>query len=296
MSSALVEMFNNTPMTTSLSIADGIKMPHASVIKLVRKYIKTLQGFGSLGFEIRVMREDGKGGEQGEIALLNEGQAIFLLTLQRNTEKVVQFKFALVKAFLELRDIATQRTPHTNNPLNLNHRADIRVSADRTFRSVVRSCRKAGISLPNALRRANKITLNETGIDMLQDCAIELPPDLEKSTNIISSYYADFIEQWRAGKLPVPYMPCISANLYRAFAIWAGKNGLMRFSELHFLTYLGEQDFIHKSQQRIFYQGVLIKKTIIIPLEMMHSFEETKTEWLTSCVSQFNSKLDEYQL
>jgi hypothetical protein len=46
-----------------------------------------------------------------EVALLNEPQATFLLTLMRNSEIVVKFKLALVKAFFALR-AEVESTPH----------------------------------------------------------------------------------------------------------------------------------------------------------------------------------------
>lgn len=100
----LVMMRESEPMTTSLAIAEGTQNPHASVIKLVRKYHDDLSEFGSLGFEIQVMREDGRGGQKAEIALLNEPQATLLLTYMRNSDIVRQFKKKLVKAFFEMRD------------------------------------------------------------------------------------------------------------------------------------------------------------------------------------------------
>ena len=50
------------------------------MIQLVRNYLKDFQEFGSLGFEIRVIREDGRGGQPTEYAILNEDQAYLLLT------------------------------------------------------------------------------------------------------------------------------------------------------------------------------------------------------------------------
>lgn len=99
---------------------------------------------------------------------------MFLLTLLRNSAVVVMFKKALVKAFLELRD-RVAGAPHRGYPLTLSHRADISVSADRTFRAYLRSATMAGQRLPEALRRANALTLANTGVDMLAD--LQIDPD-----------------------------------------------------------------------------------------------------------------------
>lgn len=216
MSAALVEVFNNQPMTTSLAIADGTGNEHKSVIQLVRKYIDDLQEFGTSAFEMRK-----SSGRATEVALLNEQQATLLITYLKNTEIVRKFKIALVKAFFELRDRATQN-PHTNNPLSLSHRADIRVAADRTFRSVIRACRVAGTKLPQALKRANEITLHETGINMMEDLQIEMPvQDVLRNGNHIQ-----FFNEWMAGNLPVPFAPCKTSSLYSAYEKWANQHYL----------------------------------------------------------------------
>ena len=59
MTTALVTLFDGNPVTTTLILADGTENQHQSVIKLVRKYADDLEEFGPLGFQIRVMREDG---------------------------------------------------------------------------------------------------------------------------------------------------------------------------------------------------------------------------------------------
>lgn len=170
--SELVLLHHNEPMTTSLAIAEGTENTHKSVIQLVRKYVEDLQEFGSLAFEMRVMRQDGRGGEQGEVAFLNEQQATLLITYLRNTDTVRRFKIALVKAFYEMRD-RLRGAPSRDEPLTLSHRADIAVAADRTFRSFLRSARSAGLRLPQALRQANSRTIERTGIDMLAELAVD---------------------------------------------------------------------------------------------------------------------------
>lgn len=221
MSTALVEMFNNQPMTTSLAIADGVGIQHKNVIAIARKYVNDLQQLGRVAFETRPFETNG-GIQYQEIALFNEGQAMFFLTLQKNTEKVVQFKLALVKAFLELRDRLTQTTPHTNNPLTLSHRADIRVAADRTFRSVLRACRSAGARMPTALQRANEITLRETGVDMLSELRIDTTQN-----HGYAEYegHLQFLDAWVKNELPVPCAPCRSQHLYMAYQHWQKLQG-----------------------------------------------------------------------
>ncbi|WIC40254.1 antirepressor [Gordonia phage Holliday] len=96
------------PTTTSLIIADGTQVEHASVIKLIRNNLDDFEEFGTIGFEIQK-----SGGRPTEFAILNEEQATLLLTYMRNTDVVRQFKKDLVRAFWSMR-----RQPSTDVDLS----------------------------------------------------------------------------------------------------------------------------------------------------------------------------------
>lgn len=83
------------PRASTEDIASGYGLQHASVIKLVRRYAGDLASFGEVRFEIRLTQQ----GTPREYALLNERQAVLLLTLMRNTVKVVKFKVQLIQQF-----------------------------------------------------------------------------------------------------------------------------------------------------------------------------------------------------
>ena len=169
--SELVLLHHNEPMTTSLAIADGTENTHESVIKLVRKYVEQLTSFGEVGFQIRLNPQ----GSPTEFAYLNEPQSTLLITFLRNSDVVVRFKVALVKAFYEMRDRLRGAAQPQFITGNLSHGADLAVAADRTFRSFLRAGRSAGLGLPMALRVANQQTLSRTGMDMLAE--LDVDPD-----------------------------------------------------------------------------------------------------------------------
>lgn len=102
--SELVILRDNQAVTTSTAIAEGVGNPHKSVIQLIRQNTSDLEEFGPLAFEMRVARNDGKGGQRAEVAILNEPQSTLLLTYMRNNDVVRQFKKALIRAFFEMRD------------------------------------------------------------------------------------------------------------------------------------------------------------------------------------------------
>lgn len=216
--SELVLLHHNEPMTTSLAIADGTENSHEAVIKLVRKYAEDLQEFGPCGFEIQMVDRKQGGGRPIEYAYLNEPQATLLITYMRNSDIVRRFKIALVKAFYELRDrIAVPPAPTF---AAVDHRADVTVSADRTFRAILRSSRAAGLRLPASLQRANAITLRDTGIDMLNTIGIDPSVPENDPEAIDDGGVADFTEEWLADRLPLPATICQSSALYRAYSHW----------------------------------------------------------------------------
>ena len=79
MNMQMVSILKGEPRTTTLAIAQGTKIKHEAVIKLVRKYTDDLKEFGLLGFEIRPRLKGKHGGGDVEYATLNEEQATLLI-------------------------------------------------------------------------------------------------------------------------------------------------------------------------------------------------------------------------
>lgn len=100
--SNIVLIENGQAVTSSLTIADGVGNPHASVIRLIRDNLEDLQEFGLVGFQIQPRPAGQHGGGDVEYALLNEQQATLLMTYMRNNPVVREFKKRLVKAFYEM--------------------------------------------------------------------------------------------------------------------------------------------------------------------------------------------------
>ncbi len=97
---------NEEPFTTSKIIANHANVEHHTVTRLIQTYEGDIKDFGILRFEI----EEIKGrGQPVKYYKLNEQQATFLITLMKNTKKVVEFKFNLVKQFYEMRTELNKR-------------------------------------------------------------------------------------------------------------------------------------------------------------------------------------------
>ena len=103
--SDLVIIEENKACTTSLAMANGLDVQHASVLKLIKRYKSDFECTNLVRFEIQARPEGQHGGGVSEIAILDEYQATLLLTYMRNTVKVRLFKQQLVQAFFKARDL-----------------------------------------------------------------------------------------------------------------------------------------------------------------------------------------------
>ena len=103
-------------------IAQELGIKHKSFMETIRKHEKqTEQAFGILRFETAEI--NGKG-QPEKFVYLTEEQSLFMMTLSRNTERVVQCKIQLVKAFTEARKLlektrAARTNQESNNPPSL---------------------------------------------------------------------------------------------------------------------------------------------------------------------------------
>lgn len=91
----LVERRGQQAVTTSEAIATGCHVQHKNVMATVRRYLGEFEEFGKVAFETRLNPQ----GSPTELAILNEDQATYLITLLRNNETVRAFKRKLVHAF-----------------------------------------------------------------------------------------------------------------------------------------------------------------------------------------------------
>ena len=79
----------------SRALAEKLGNKHKATFQLIKEHKEKLLWFGKLTFRM----EASPSGQKERYALLNEDQCFFILSLSRNTEKVVNLKFLMVKAF-----------------------------------------------------------------------------------------------------------------------------------------------------------------------------------------------------
>lgn len=93
------------PRVDSRLIAECLGTDHRSTFRLLVKFEAEFEALGIMRFEIA---KSFRPGQPKKFAYLNEDQAVFLLTLTRNSPKVVALKLALTKAFKLARESALQ--------------------------------------------------------------------------------------------------------------------------------------------------------------------------------------------
>ena len=102
----LVFIKRNDAFTNSKVIAEGTGVAHRKLKEVIRKHSAKIKNFGKLSASYGA---ESTGGRREEFFILNEPQAAFLITLLKNTDKVVDFKAELVRQFYVMRKILAER-------------------------------------------------------------------------------------------------------------------------------------------------------------------------------------------
>lgn len=101
----LVFIQSNDVFTTSLIVAKNLGYEHKSIVKHFRTYKKRFERHGTLA----TRSVESNGGRPTTIYLLNETQAVFLVTLLDNSEKVLDFKEELSAQFVSTKHLLLEK-------------------------------------------------------------------------------------------------------------------------------------------------------------------------------------------
>lgn len=93
--------YKDEAFTDSMILAQGARIEHASVIKLITTHLDDVSEFGRVGFQIVPFETKG-GVQKMKICRLNKEQATFVISLMKNTKPVVAFKKELVRQFYQM--------------------------------------------------------------------------------------------------------------------------------------------------------------------------------------------------
>lgn len=118
----LVKLDGKEPVVSTLVIAEGMELEHRAVMQLVDKYRERLEKkWGIVTFEmLKIDRK--KRGRPVRYAWLNEEQALFIVTLMQNSDKVLGFKATLVDAFVKQRKLIAKLSTQRQNKAWLEQR------------------------------------------------------------------------------------------------------------------------------------------------------------------------------
>ncbi len=124
-----IDVINETPVISTLTIAENlieddtkitVTQKNKQIVRLINENIEDFEDFTRVGFQNSPFETKG-GIQEITIAELNEEQYFYLMTLQRNTPKVKEFKKNATKAFFLMKEKLqrpTQPTQTTDlNPL-----------------------------------------------------------------------------------------------------------------------------------------------------------------------------------
>ena len=121
MSNLSINERNGVLVVDSRLVADSLLIKHKNFLATIDKYLSQIESsFGAVAFQTREFKTKQGNRSVERYAYLTEEQAIFLMTLSRNTQRVVQCKIQLVKAFSEAKKLlekvkSTQATSESHN-------------------------------------------------------------------------------------------------------------------------------------------------------------------------------------
>lgn len=102
----LVFIKKNDAFTNSKVIANGTGVNHRKLKEVIKRHSAQIEKFGKL---YAPYEAESTGGRREQFFILNEPQAAFLITLLKNTDKVVDFKAELVRQFYMMRKILFEK-------------------------------------------------------------------------------------------------------------------------------------------------------------------------------------------
>jgi Rha family phage regulatory protein len=309
---------NGQPTTTSLAIAERFGKQHKNVLQSIER-LECPKEFVELNFQ-PVAYKGGNGELRPMYAVTKDG--FMFLAMGFTGKEAAAWKVRFIAAFnaMErqlLENAAAQQIPKPDGTLFLSHSADIMVAADRIFRGTIRSSRSAGLNLPAALRRANAVTLERTGIDMLhtlqaEDHLAELDAQHAQATHadaagapgaaaqrMAQEPVARFLRDWMDGVLGLPYQACQTKQAYLAYQHWcqaaqvrfASSQGEFTGRLLRYASAMG-----HSLRQHVVRLHAHTDQEMMARVLITHGLplDAPIGEWASEQVTQFQAHLQTY--
>lgn len=104
-----IEQVNGVDMVSTITVAEELGIQHKNLLETIYKYLPEIENaFGRVAFKTDTDYQQVTGIERKALAYLTEDQSLFVGTLSRNSQQVVQFKARLVQAFQAARKFIKQ--------------------------------------------------------------------------------------------------------------------------------------------------------------------------------------------
>lgn len=180
--SKLVSLNGNDVFTNSKVVSEGTGIRHDKLKESIRKHEVKLRKLGQLSTSYG---GESTGGRRLEVYDLNEQQATFLITLLKNTEKVVDFKLELVRQFYEMRRFILER--QSNEWIATRYHGKLTRKAETdTIQKLVEYAKGQGSEHADMLYVTySKLANGIAGIKKRDDATISQLNSLELVENII---------------------------------------------------------------------------------------------------------------
>jgi phage regulator Rha-like protein len=178
----LVSLNGNDVFTNSKVVSEGTGIRHDKLKESIRKHEIQLRKLGNLSTSYG---GESTGGRRTEVYELNEQQATFLITLLKNTDKVVDFKLELVRQFYEMRRFIIER--QSNEWIATRYHGKLTRKAETdTIQKLVEYAKGQGSEHADMLYVTySKLANGMTGIKKRDDATISQLNNLELVENII---------------------------------------------------------------------------------------------------------------
>jgi len=110
-----IQLIDSVNVVDSRLIAQELGIQHKNLLETIRKYQDRLEKRGHLAFKTETVQNSVGAKNQVVFYWLNERHCIFLVTLSRNTEQVVDLKDKIEESFYQAKQFITSqiKTPQT---------------------------------------------------------------------------------------------------------------------------------------------------------------------------------------
>jgi phage regulator Rha-like protein len=118
MSNLTVIKIDDSLVVDSRLIAEDLGIKHKNLFQNIRNHQTAIEYFGQLRFKNETVYNSVGAGNEVAFCYLNEEQATFVMTLSRNTPKVIKCKQNLVRAFSDAKKVIKDHLVPTCQILN----------------------------------------------------------------------------------------------------------------------------------------------------------------------------------